>query len=308
MFLTVLDLSNLQGPNVNFALLKANGVAKVILKCVEGTSYKDNCFYANWMRAQDAGLLVGAYGFSRPDLGLRAEDEAYWLLENLPPLQTGQSVWQDLEVGNGDLTDYALAYADYITRHIGFFSGDYSYPWFIANHLQGAALANLNLWLASYQPLYDNKGNVQWPLCPSPWREYVLWQQSSNARYPSIPDVVDLSVIQRDLAGLMALGKPAPIATPPVVVPPVTVPPVTPPVTQTPITPPPGMVNHYAIKGCALKPAPDHGSRALVMLAPGARIQVSDQTKIANGEKWSFVGYGAHGTYYTGYLLTANIR
>jgi len=57
----VIDLSHHN--DVQFGLLKKNGVEAVILKATEGTSYIDPTFVDRVKRAKSVGLLVGAYHF-----------------------------------------------------------------------------------------------------------------------------------------------------------------------------------------------------------------------------------------------------
>jgi lysozyme len=58
----VIDLSHWEAP-VDFAQVKASGIAAVILKATQGTGFVDPTFAARAVGANDAGLLVGAYHF-----------------------------------------------------------------------------------------------------------------------------------------------------------------------------------------------------------------------------------------------------
>jgi lysozyme len=58
----VLDLSHWQS-EVDFAAVKAGGIAAVILKATQGMSWVDRAFVGRMCRANAAGLLVGAYHF-----------------------------------------------------------------------------------------------------------------------------------------------------------------------------------------------------------------------------------------------------
>jgi lysozyme len=62
---TILDISRWQG-KLDGDKAKAAGAVGVILRATIGNYYTDTMFAENWQRANDAGLLVGAYHVFNP--------------------------------------------------------------------------------------------------------------------------------------------------------------------------------------------------------------------------------------------------
>ena len=57
-----IDVSNNNG-NINFNLVKIDGVDIVYIKATEGTTFKDNYLDTNYSNAHYAGLKTGFYHF-----------------------------------------------------------------------------------------------------------------------------------------------------------------------------------------------------------------------------------------------------
>lgn len=64
--LRFVDVSNNNGPNVDFAKIKADGAVGVYLKVTEGTGFVDQDYAKNYAAAKAAGLRVGGYHFAHP--------------------------------------------------------------------------------------------------------------------------------------------------------------------------------------------------------------------------------------------------
>src|SRR5437899_10061338 len=62
------DVSSYQGGSVNWASAKAGGVSFAWAKATEGLTVNDADFTINAANAKAAGVLIGAYHFSHPEL------------------------------------------------------------------------------------------------------------------------------------------------------------------------------------------------------------------------------------------------
>ena len=63
-----IDVSRWQGI-INWAQVKADGFQFAIIKASEGGTFVDPDFASNWAAAKAAGLVRGAYCFTRPESG-----------------------------------------------------------------------------------------------------------------------------------------------------------------------------------------------------------------------------------------------
>lgn len=233
--LQIIDLSSNNTPPYDLTTAKAAGIAGVITKLSEGTGYRNPDFDDPWAQAATLNMWRAAYHFARPDLNSPQAEAAYFL-SHLPALASYDAVALDIEVGDGDLSVWALAWLSAVKAALGFAPLLYSDLGFIRQHLTAPGLAAYPLWLADYDSL---------PASVPPWPYVTLWQQTNKATVAGISGPVDLSVIARDLPGLRVLGKPAPsVQTRPVAV------------------------------TCALKLLSNHTCVALAQLPVGSVVQV----------------------------------
>jgi len=77
----IIDLSHHNG-NVDLQKAKAAGIAGVIQKATQGTSFIDPTFATNRQKAVDAGLLFGAYHFG---VGADGVEQAAFFLNTVQP-------------------------------------------------------------------------------------------------------------------------------------------------------------------------------------------------------------------------------
>lgn len=208
-----LDVSEFQGL-ITWAQVRAAGKAFAFIRAAYGHNITDAMFAANWLGAQKAGLVVGAYHYVTPQTSDANTQVAYFLHivnqhggiqgSNLPPAM-------DLEecgsMTDAQLRDWAVAYCNALDAAIK--NPDqrtmvYSYPSFIADHpLTFGALADRLLWIPSYGRTPANVG---------PWKEWTAWQYSDTGKIPGILDATDLDEWHTDPAGLIHVTTPPPMS------------------------------------------------------------------------------------------------
>src|SRR5688500_18892234 len=107
-----IDVSNNNG-QVNWGAVAGAGYVYAVAKVTEGTGFVDQTFATNRAQMKVNGLVRGAYHFARPDDN-KAEDEAKFFLDSIKQqvgdLEVGDFLALDLEVGSGDLGEWALTW------------------------------------------------------------------------------------------------------------------------------------------------------------------------------------------------------
>jgi lysozyme len=197
--ITLIDVSAYQG-SPEWSAVAGAGISGVLCKLSEGTGYVSPTFQQDWDGARAAGLTVGAYHFARPDLATSARDEAAYFLTHLPALAPGDLLALDLELGDGDLSGWALSWLQGVQQATGTRPCLYSYPNFIAVHLPNRGLSAYPLWLA--EPSAQS-----WPVALAPFPTVTIWQQAPQA-VPGISGEVDVDQFAGTVDQLRALGKP----------------------------------------------------------------------------------------------------
>src|SRR5690348_5392996 len=181
----VIDVSNNNGM-VDWGQVLASGVAGAIVKCTEGTAFVDGQFIRNWTALGNAGAFRGAYHFARPGSST-PQQQAGRFMGIVRAVKATDILVLDLEVGDGDLSGWALGFLNEVQRLSGLTPWLYSGDAFIRAHLQqNPALAQYPLWLANYRPTP--------PPCPPPWTSYRLWQHTPTARIPGVSGNCDESL------------------------------------------------------------------------------------------------------------------
>jgi lysozyme len=181
-----IDVSNHQGAAVNFNTVKKVGYSFVYCKATEGLGFVDNTFHANVVRAQAAGLKVGAYHFLRPKAGRTGADEARAFIAELKRSGLGAGNLRpaiDVEV-TAVSPAVTEAYVDSCARAMraaGYDPLIYTFPAFLHWH----STHGCPLWIANF--------DVAKPTIPSPWKGYVIWQHSSTAKVPGVSGNCDVN-------------------------------------------------------------------------------------------------------------------
>lgn len=169
----LVDVSHNQ-PNANLTAAKAAGIAGVMLKATEGATYLDAAFLNLFGRAQEAGLLIGAYHFGTArgasdqlDNYIRAVTTIAGGFDNIVPVldleHNDPSPDNSMSLDLGE--EWVAGFKARTGRTPMIYSGAYLRD-------NGAAagrpnLASCPLWLAQYATS---------PVVIPGWADWTLWQ------------------------------------------------------------------------------------------------------------------------------------
>src|SRR3989344_2579701 len=78
------DVSHWQG-SINWQNVYSAGQRFSFAKATEGTSFTDSQFSTNMVNGKNAGMLMGAYHFARPDVNSDAAAEARYFVTQAKP-------------------------------------------------------------------------------------------------------------------------------------------------------------------------------------------------------------------------------
>lgn len=180
-----IDVSNHNG-NINWSLVKSNGIECAYIKASEGTTYQDPYMNNNYNGAKLVGLPTGFYHFlvgsSKP------ESQAENFYNCIKNKESNLLPCLDLEHSNNepsDFMDYALRFIERFKALSGMNICIYACPSFIAENLD-SRLAKYPLWCAHY--------GVDRPGFTKVWgSSYVGHQYTETGRVAGITGNVDMN-------------------------------------------------------------------------------------------------------------------
>jgi lysozyme len=184
-----IDVSKYQG-DIDWARVRASGIAFAYLKVSEGGDHVDSRFYDNWERAARAGVPRGAYHFMY--WCRTASEQAVWFTQAVPQDASQLPPVLDLEWNNDSVTcpqhvprQQALAMIHKLLaimeQHTGKRPVIYTDINFHRDVLEGE-LAGYDFWLRSVaaEP-HERFRNRRW----------AFWQYTATGRVPGVPGDVD---------------------------------------------------------------------------------------------------------------------
>jgi len=185
----VVDISHHNG-NVNLVKAKADGILGVIQKATQGQSGKDPKFKTNRTKANDAGLMFGAYHFATGSDGIKQAQHFLDVVETLDdtllvldfePNPTGPSM--NLEE--------ARAFVLHVKEQTGRFPGLYSGHFIkqLLGNNKDDVLGQCWFWLAQYATT---------AVVPANWETWTMWQYTDGAFGPMPHEVNGIGLCDRD--------------------------------------------------------------------------------------------------------------
>jgi len=190
-----IDVSNYQG-SINWTSVLNDGKTFAFVKATEGYTYNDPRFVTNMNNGNNAGVVMGAYHFARPDNN-SANDEANHFVSiagnyigngYLPPVL-------DIEIsGNYTFSQLSVWIQDWLTsveNQTGVRPIIYTTIYY-ASHLS-SSLSTYDLWVADP----DGSPNSNPPT--GNWSDWVFKQYSSTGSVSGISGNVDLNVFNGDI-------------------------------------------------------------------------------------------------------------
>jgi lysozyme len=177
----VIDVSH-HNAHVNFELVKGDGITGVIHKATQGQSGTDPTYEENRARAQEAGLLWGAYHFGTGSDGLKQAEN---FLDVVGDVNDTLLVldFEPNPAGPSMTLEEARAFVTHVQQTTGRFPGFYSGHYI--KQLLGSGsdpiLSQCWLWLAQYGPT---------PVVPANWETWTMWQYTDGAVGP-LPHTVN---------------------------------------------------------------------------------------------------------------------
>jgi|SRR5579859_6939733 len=195
-FIKGLDVSVVQGSNINWQAIVDANYKFCIVRCGVGNDKPDVNYVKNIANAKSVGLKVAAYHFVYPLPPLDSQP----LRDPLKQAQLhfnaaqGELACCDLEwpatqdwskwgCSSQQINDWGLSYLQEYSRLDGRKMIVYSYPFFAQAVKFSPEYAQYPLWIASYQKS---------PTIPSPWTDFALWQNSGGTdRLPGTGVPVD---------------------------------------------------------------------------------------------------------------------
>lgn len=193
-----IDVSEFQGENIDWNLVKESGIVFVIIRVgyraygEGGELVLDAMFDRNMEGALQAGLKVGVYFFSQAISPAEAVEEAEFVTDHLKPYEiSGPVVFDTEEIrwdeartdGNTrkDFTNYCKVFCETI-ESAGYEPMIYANMKWMAFELELEELTEYDFWYADYNEV---------PQCPY---DYKIWQYTEEGAVPGIEGNVDLNL------------------------------------------------------------------------------------------------------------------
>ena len=195
-----IDVSHWQG-NINWSNVASDGQVYAWAKASEGMTYQDPQFMANMSNGIDAGVIMGAYHFARPDNNLAIQDAENFLntagafigagflppvldLEN--PYSGGQSIDLLNLFSSSELSSWVMEWSNTVELQTGiapiiYVNGNY------ANYLN-ASVNMYGLWFAQPDETLSPPVNI------GVWDDWSFKQYSWWGEVSGIVGDVDLNI------------------------------------------------------------------------------------------------------------------
>ena len=195
-----IDVSHWQG-NINWSDVASDGQVYAWAKASEGMTYQDPQFTANMSNGIDAGVIMGAYHFARPDNNLAIQDAENFLntagayigagflppvldLEN--PYSGGQSIDLLSLFSSSELSSWVMEWSNTVELQTGiapiiYVNGNY------ANYLN-ASVNMYGLWFAQPDETLSPPVNI------GVWDNWLFKQYSWWGEVSGIVGDVDLNI------------------------------------------------------------------------------------------------------------------
>jgi GH25 family lysozyme M1 (1,4-beta-N-acetylmuramidase) len=203
-----IDVSSYQGSGINWGSVRGGGISFAWAKATEGTTFTDPDFGINQNNGKNAGVLMGAYHFARPNQDNPGSEAAhFWNVAHGFVLADGRTIMPmlDMEIFSGVIG--ASSYSDWANQWCNIIVGDANGQGVKVRpsiYTSSCSACNFNgsvsgwiPWLANYNGQSAFTGNP-WNVCTSceVWGPGVwdVWQCSSTASVPGVPGNVDLDV------------------------------------------------------------------------------------------------------------------
>lgn len=183
----IFDISHHQGSKFPFQQMKEYGFEGVILRTGDG-KMQDREFLNNLVRAQEAGLKIGVYHFSRAISQTEGENEAKLVEKLLDGYIPTLGIYLDMEVYK-DKSIHSAAYTGFtrlLTRYkglceIGIYTNEYNYN----NYFDKEFFAGVRKWIAKYSSSSPSIGQEIW-----------AWQYTSSGdKHAPYSKALDLSIV-----------------------------------------------------------------------------------------------------------------
>jgi GH25 family lysozyme M1 (1,4-beta-N-acetylmuramidase) len=204
-----IDVSHWQG-RPDWARLREAGVEYAFIKASEGGDFVDEEFAANFRRANENGVLRGAYHFFRPKTSVERQLDNF--LRVMGPLSPGAlppvldvedpRLWRG--ISKRKAANLCVDFLEGLRQRLGanikpiiYMSTSFS----LGVLGEDERLSQYTLWVADYSsPSFPRQ-----PRVPQPWATWNFWQYTEKGRVPGITGDVDINRFNGDRAALEAL-------------------------------------------------------------------------------------------------------
>lgn len=182
---------------INWDKVKKDDVKVAILKCTQGTSFKDRTFEYNYKNAKRVGIKLGAYCFSVAKSVKQAKAEAKYIIKQLHGRKLKYPIVMDFEsnevvraTDKTKRTKMVLAFRKVVEK-AGYQFALYTSPYFINTYFIPDKLSNVYLWLARYNGgktycEYTGPGKVMMWQWGGGWVSGISVAADMNYIYPGV--------------------------------------------------------------------------------------------------------------------------
>ena len=200
-----IDVSYYQG-TIDWDAVAADGIDFAIIRVSDGIGFEDPQFDRNWSEAQRVGIVRGVYQFFRP--GQDPVAQADLLLSRMGGLGPGDlPPVADVEDADGESAATIAAnlaiWMDRVEAAIGRPPIIYTGRYFWESSVGAADFSEHPLWVANW--------GVSCPNIPSPWSDWLFWQDSATGRIAGISGDVDTDFFNGDMAALLTYASNTPV-------------------------------------------------------------------------------------------------
>jgi GH25 family lysozyme M1 (1,4-beta-N-acetylmuramidase) len=198
-----IDVSKWQGA-IDWESVADSGIAFAFVRVSDGLTHRDPRFAENWAGAQEAGLMVGAYQFFRPDQDPKAQADLLVAemgtlgATHLPPVI---DVEDDGGLSPAQIEDAIEVWIDRVQSKTGVTPIIYTGAYFWRDNVASDAFPDHPLWVAHY--------TEDCPYVPAPWSRWQFHQYTDSGHVDGIDENVDRNHFNGSLDELTGmLGEP----------------------------------------------------------------------------------------------------